>query len=296
MALQEPDGISEREEFAKHSKAPDSAELSPPAKLSQEGQIRSKVSEYMSKERLTPMQQELHKTSYVQKLPGVSSSEQINNDRSITATPVLPSCQLGQANKQESLPNRPSSAARLAGPFDPLDVEHSAQLQLTEGVRRNATVAGTSNMHRILRRRPYSEAYDGFGRVSWNSFVGDNHDGDHPSLKLATDALAGKDESSGKALEHVESRSQQELLRSATVQKTARSLNPLINKFSNNHQDNAMKPKIDGCVKMLKDFGYDNGGEGSQDRLHVYAEAAKGDLVDAIEMIDEDQRAYREYY
>lgn len=73
-------------------------------------------------------------------------------------------------NKAESL-SRLSSAARLAEPFDPLEAEPSVRSHLTEGVRRNATVAGTDSRHNARLRRPYSEAFDGSGRVEWDTFL-----------------------------------------------------------------------------------------------------------------------------
>ena len=61
------------------------------------------------------------------------------------------------------------------------------------------------------------------------------------------------------------------------------------------HSDPATVEKIQGCVETLKVLGFGENSEGGVKRLVVYAQAAKGDLSDAIDMIDEEQRAYLEW-
>ncbi|KAL5000220.1 hypothetical protein BDV10DRAFT_162909 [Aspergillus recurvatus] len=50
---------------------------------------------------------------------------------------------------------------------------------------------------------------------------------------------------------------------------------------------------IDECVSALVDMGFGDK-EGGGQRLEVYAAAAKGDLVEAIEMIEEERKAYEQ--
>ena len=54
--------------------------------------------------------------------------------------------------------------------------------------------------------------------------------------------------------------------------------------------------KVYECVRSLQDLGFDNSedDDGPDSRLMQYASAAGGDLVEAIDMIDEEQKAYKE--
>ncbi|KAL2839061.1 hypothetical protein BJY01DRAFT_219473 [Aspergillus pseudoustus] len=51
---------------------------------------------------------------------------------------------------------------------------------------------------------------------------------------------------------------------------------------------------IDECVASLVQLGYGNEEGGGPQRMAVYAAAANGELVDAIEMIEEERKAYEE--
>ncbi|KAJ5390120.1 uncharacterized protein N7496_001188 [Penicillium cataractarum] len=49
---------------------------------------------------------------------------------------------------------------------------------------------------------------------------------------------------------------------------------------------------IDKCVSSLVDMGYGSPEDGGQSRMAVYAAASNGNLFDAIEMIEEERKAY----
>ncbi|KAL4747293.1 hypothetical protein BDW72DRAFT_183037 [Aspergillus terricola var. indicus] len=51
---------------------------------------------------------------------------------------------------------------------------------------------------------------------------------------------------------------------------------------------------IDECVSALADMGFGDEEGGGRQRLEIYAAAAKGDLVEAIEMIEEERKAYEQ--
>ena len=60
-------------------------------------------------------------------------------------------------------------------------------------------------------------------------------------------------------------------------------------------QSNDLLPeKIRQCAKQLRELGFCSETNGDMQRLMVYAQAADGDLVNAIDMIDEEQKAYRQ--
>ena len=54
------------------------------------------------------------------------------------------------------------------------------------------------------------------------------------------------------------------------------------------------KRKIQSCVTQLRNLGFGEDGVSGEERLMQCASAAGGDLVEAIDMIDEEQRAYKE--
>jgi hypothetical protein len=51
---------------------------------------------------------------------------------------------------------------------------------------------------------------------------------------------------------------------------------------------------VQECVDQLKNLGFGTGENGGIARLLVYAQAAEGDLEDAIEMIEEERKAYKQ--
>lgn len=187
-----------------------------------------------------------------------------------------------QQNGHEVIPlSRLSSAARLAGPFDPLEVEPSAQPHLTEGLRRNATIASTNTRHTPSRRRPYSEVFEGSGRVAWDTFLQDRPRGHDRASDDRGRPLRAHQEPSNTVSRH-ETRS-----RSSPLADSG---------YDDQHHDNSTVGKINDCVEQLRELGFGGNDDTSAGRLLVYAQAADGELPDAIDLIDEEQRAYRERF
>ncbi len=169
-----------------------------------------------------------------------------------------------QQNGHEVMPN---SAARLAGPFDPLEAEPF--------VRRNATIAGTDNRRCGRRRRPYSEVFDGTGRVSWGKF-------ERRGLYRASDSTVRPLGANHKHPERPP-RPDVELRRSPSAAAG----------YDDQHHDDSTVGKIHYCVERLLDLGFGGHDSDTASRLLVYAQAADGVLVDAIDLIDEEQRAWQ---
>ena len=187
-----------------------------------------------------------------------------------------------QRDGHEVVPlSRLSSAARLAEPFDPLEAEPSARPHLTEGLRRNATIASTDIRRATRRRRPYSDVFDGSGRVPWGTFMHDNGWG-RRGLHRAND---GRGRPLGVNQEHPERHFQPEA--------GSMRLHPAAAAYDDQHHDDSTVGKINDCVEQLRDLGF--GGEHGDfaSRLLIYAQAADGVLVDAIDLIDEEQRAWQ---
>ena len=60
------------------------------------------------------------------------------------------------------------------------------------------------------------------------------------------------------------------------------------------HQDPTTVGAVQLCVEELKKLGYGTQEDGGVARLVVYAQAAVGNLEDAIDMIDEERKAWEE--
>lgn len=204
-------------------------------------------------------------------------------ERPVSPMGFLPS---SQSFEHFSPPKRLSSAARLAEPFDPLDAEPSARPHLMEGVRRNATVAGTDSRYNARRRRPYSEAFDGNGRLAWDSFIPDSS----PPRQLG--AISSRRQEMARRGRDKHLRRQDQLRRSATHHGSDQRLTSPFRSYVDEHQDASTVSQINTCVDQLRDLGFAGYEDDSVDRLLVYAQAAGGDLVEAIDMIDEEQKAW----
>ena len=244
-----------------------------------------------------------------------------------------------------------SSAARLAEPFDPLEAEPAARPHLTEGIRRNATVACTDNRLNVRRRRPYSEAFDGNGRLEWGQFLENV-----PNAQPNPESSSNRDETMRKSpisyrrtlgpkfsfeggnkdyspdTHRVRRRSPmtyykpphldyplwhegpRDVPSSTSPTPVPKARHPYVlqpdlrsgtDVPSSSSRSSAPAPKmhfespeqrrkIQSCVMQLKGLGFGEDGLNGEERLMQCASAAGGDLVEAIDMIDEEQRAYRE--
>ena len=215
-------------------------------------------------------------------LPVVSSSNSAKASRRSHDTVTVRHEHSAQRHRHEVIPlNRMNSAARLAGPFDPLEAELSARPRLTEGLRRNATVASTDIRQAVRRRRPYSEVFDGSGRVPWGTFLEDN-DCEHRNLYEASDDRGrplGANQEHPKRLSRPEAGSRRSPFAAAG--------------YDDQHYDVSTVGKISDCVSQLRDLGFGGEDGDSAGRLLIYAQAAGGVLVDAIDLIEAEQQAWQ---
>ena len=219
-------------------------------------------------------------------IPGTFPSDQVSYDQSsssVTDGASDHSVWQGSRNSPRNAP--PSSAARLVKPFDPLEAEPSAQQHFNEGIRRNATVAGTSSRHNATSRRPYSQAYEGNGRLSWDQFLNESsRDRDVPKRnKLARQSFDIFEDT-------VQQNKYVPPKRSEFQPKPPLPFVP----YHRRTFDYAKADRVNKCIAQLEDLGYGHEDDDFGDRLKIYAEDADGDLQEAIEMIAEEQRAYDE--
>ena len=112
------------------------------------------------------------------------------------------------------------------------------------------------------RRRPYNDSFTGAGRMPWESF------------------------------EHIP---QPERLVAARYD--PRPIKRESKPFSTTNPSFGIgtSDKVADCVKQLRDMGYGNRSPHEASRLSIYAAACNGDIVDAVEMIEEDRKAGRQH-
>ncbi|KAL4765458.1 uncharacterized protein BDW70DRAFT_147130 [Aspergillus foveolatus] len=67
-----------------------------------------------------------------------------------------------------------------------------------------------------------------------------------------------------------------------------------VQEYTNSSREEQNQRTIDECVSALLDMGFGDEEGGGRQRLEIYAAATKGDLVEAIEMIEEERKAYEQ--
>lgn len=157
--------------------------------------------------------------------------------------------------------------------------QFEASIGNPDGLRRSATVAGLHDKYTTSSRRPYSINYDGNGRMPWTDFLSSRPSRAPPSTPASDRATT------------------------ASCNRT-RNLSPCLSMpgsfppTKTNTEERATDSslvKARNCAKHLQDLGFADVVDGGPERLMVYAEAADGDLVNAIDMIDEEQKVYKEH-
>ena len=169
--------------------------------------------------------------------------------------------------------------ARLGRPSDPLAESVTLhRSRLIDGVRRNITERRPYHEYHAGNRRPYSDYFTGNGRLGWESFLA-NQDG--ASRRQAV--IPKAEVSSAPAQPRI-------------VPKVAEAI-PKPNTFTHNkiwEHDAHKVTQVQNCVDQLKNLGFGTSEDGGVDRLLVYAQAAKGHVGDAIDIIEEERKAYRQ--
>lgn len=145
-------------------------------------------------------------------------------------------------------------------------------------------------------RRPYSENFSGEGRIGWDTFLRQgseslitNQGVEHipSSLKFERGHVhaSGVPSISSHNVQIDDAASE---ARRADINQHSVHSNP------NDLGDAAYIRRVEACVTQLHALGYcSNAAQGGFERLNVYAQAAEGDLIGAIDIIDEEQRAYK---
>lgn len=145
-------------------------------------------------------------------------------------------------------------------------------------------------------RRPYSENFSGEGRIGWDTFI-----------RQGSESLI-----TNQGVEHIPSSLNLEpghvlpscvpCISSHNVQNDEGASNVCradINQHSvqsnlGDRDDTAYVSRIQACVTQLHTLGYgSNAAKGGFERLKLYAQVAEGDLSAALDIIDEEQRAYK---
>ena len=151
---------------------------------------------------------------------------------------------------------------------------HRESPRTLNGLQRSATVVDLNDKYTRSSRRPYSMNFDSSGRM--------------PSCSFLQQGSARVEGSSAKNVHTW----QDSLQLGAQNPNASASFSQDI--YTAEHTDVTTASKVQECVEQLRKLGFGSDAHGSVQRLVIYAQAANGDLVEAIDMIDEEERAYRQ--
>lgn len=142
-------------------------------------------------------------------------------------------------------------------------------------LRRSATVASLNDPFSASIPQIHSSNYEGNCRMPWNASRSVRP---HRRQSWASDdhiPAASRDRSDD-SLSHLPMPGSSSSSAAATRE----------------YADESVSSTARECAKTLQELGFGNGVDGGMQRLLVYAQAAEGELTDAIDMIVEEQKAY----
>ena len=156
------------------------------------------------------------------------------------------------------------------------------------------TVSGPARCDNSVNntRRPYSENFSGEGRIGWDIFLRQGSESlitNHGVEPIPSRTFErGYVLPSGISSHNVQNEDAASEARRAEINQHS------IQSNLNGRCDAADVRKVQSCVTQLQSLGYgSNAAEGGWERLTIYAQVAEGDLISAIDIIDEEQRAYK---
>ncbi len=187
-----------------------------------------------------------------QTIDGNSTVSQLGRSKTVTASKHdTTGPQLGRSHTVTAS----NPAARLTKPFDPL--EDLRQSRLASGLPRRG---GTER----YRRRPYNDSFTGAGRMPWESF-------ENVARSNTERPAASRPEGQPRAKRDFQAANQKHQSPTGT--------------------GFGIPNKVSQCVKQLRDMGYGNHSPHEANRLSIYAAVCSGNVMDAVEMIEEDRKA-----
>lgn len=146
-------------------------------------------------------------------------------------------------------------------------------------------------------RRPYSENFSGEGRIGWDTFLRQDSESHNTNLGVVEPIPSSLTSERGRFLRSgISTISYHNIHNDEAASEIQRAEITQDSEQSNFNQrgDAADAGKVQACVTQLHKLGYGcDAAQGGFERLTVYAQAAEGDLIDAIDIIDEEQRAYK---
>lgn len=140
-------------------------------------------------------------------------------------------------------------------------------------------------------RRPYSENFSGEGRIGWDTFL--RQGSESLITNHGVEPILSRKFERGYVLPSGVPTISSHNVQNDDAASEARHQHSIQSNL-NDRCDTADVRKIQSCVTQLQSLGYSsNAAQGGLERLTVYAQAAEGDLISAIDIIDEEQRAYK---
>lgn len=169
---------------------------------------------------------------------------------------------------------------RMTGRSTEHSTFHDQDQARSDGIQRNATVAWGGEEDGSSSCGPYTIHSGGNIRIPWNSIAQRPQTPPRGWERLQTEENDTRSEATtgdGRCINHSQ--------RSGMLADMA---------YAVDHSDAATAGKIQECVEQLQILGFHHNTPDGLGRLVVYAQAAEGELSSAIDMIDEEQRAYNQ--
>lgn len=146
-------------------------------------------------------------------------------------------------------------------------------------------------------RRPYSENFSGEGRIGWDTFLRQSSETHINNLRVVEPIHCSLTSDRGQFLTSgTPTISHHSIHNDGVASEIQRVEITQDSELRNLVQrgDAACARKVQACVTQLHELGYgSDAAHGGFERLIVYAQAAEGDLIDAIDIIDEEQRVFK---
>ena len=166
---------------------------------------------------------------------------------------------------------------RMTGRGNNIQIIPDSYPTYNHGNERRATVSGRSAGYSPSNRRPFLT----------NSSVNARMPRDSASQRLQTPASP-----QGRKQRGSDGRANAAASNQMATNEGVRNGSPADFAYAIDHSDDATAGKIQECVEQLQTLGFGKNTNDGLGRLVVYAQAAEGNLSNAIDMIDEEQQVY----
>ena len=147
-------------------------------------------------------------------------------------------------------------------------------------------------MYNIERRATVGERSEGCSSDKWRPFATDLSNSPRMPQDTTSQRLQTPVSLQGRKARDSDGRAHAATSNQINTNERGKRRGPADLAYAIDHSDAASAGKIQECVEQLQTLGFGNNTNDGLGRLIVYAQAAEGNLSNAIDMIDEEQQVY----